>query len=507
MKKLILITIIILLSLVCCIKLTQADYPKNPSIRTGVMTYSSSEYEALFWAGSHFDLCVNAEWEDLDYDTIKAGDPDTKIIRYATFSTYRGPDVPTLIPKFLAEYPQYDYDDLFLWVDTGDSICINAVAPDQPPCTTTDSVLCIWDATNEDTVKWCGFSQRRYAPDLTKEAARKFIIWKFLYECDPDSDGVYEYDGIMEDEANGWYNYTGINDYGNMMCFPLQDTEWSHGSFQDVAGWDGYSNQQCRDSLVHLKQNTWLPEIVAACSTNNLLGLFPNMAAYGVPNSDLTQDVYQYGSGILFGEYLLISPLQQDFWNPVYVDSMFKLVISNDRGRVIVWYNNPPADTAALGSWHRGFMERLCHFYSFADTGHFFFMMGQSGDNNFNIADTIWWQPILHYDIGQPDSARFVDTTGTDGASQAFTVYRREFTRDDGEEFMILYRARNGSNYSSASNVTIDLPDTTWMVIDADSIKGSPLSSVDIKNVEGIILQKSSGEPEPPTKYILIGSE
>ena len=130
-----------------------------------------------------------------------------------------------------------------------------------------------------------------------------------------------------------------------------------------------------------------------------------------------------------------------------------------------------------------------------SNADRFYFMVtGNSGThiaNGWNVADTGWkWWPAIAYDIGAPDSAGWLYIDTTDGAAQTAKIWRRDFTKSDGTDVMMLYRGMPedaGTDYSATSAIKVGLGGN-YQVINADSSLGSVIDSVDVRHVEGVML-------------------
>jgi hypothetical protein len=115
------------------------------------------------------------------------------------------------------------------------------------------------------------------------------------------------------------------------------------------------------------------------------------------------------------------------------------------------------------------------------------------------------WSPAVTYDVGQPAGTWSVAATGADPANAALTykVYQRQYTNA-----LMLYKplsyATGGTTGTTAdaTATTIDLGGTYYPV-QADGTLGAGVTSVSLRNGEGVVLAKSS--PAVPSQFVVGG--
>ncbi len=465
--------VIILFLILTVIQVYAAKYPH---IRTAALTYSLTDSIGADFVGRHYDLAINPGGSN--YDIIKSVDPQTRCLRYLTISTYRDDDYQ-LLSTFCNERG-YNYDSMFLWVENN-TVCVEAVAPAGEPCE--GDVSC---SDPGQKLQYCGWNSFRTAPDFRRQEVWEFVIYKYLNLIGS------QFDGAMEDEAVFYY-HPQWNYYSTMMVYPLSPSKWVSGSSADINGWEGYSQDAIRDSLMHLKQQTWLPMLMDSLRAHNKLR-FANPAAYGVLGSDVIEDVALTGTGDLLGEGMHLRPLG-GYWNNQAWDIME--YIRNTDGYAIVWTEITSADSEALGSWARCQMERLAWYYMVGDTTHFYFLLTGNElwlrPNDYRAPDSLYkWAPAFEYDIGQPVGSKYIAQTGTDPSGQSYEIYARVFTNG-----LVLHRDAMGSDYSANSAVSCNLGDQFYE-LQADGSLGDIVTVSVIKNCEGKIYIPVSGNSNHP---------
>lgn len=111
-------------------------------------------------------------------------------------------------------------------------------------------------------------------------------------------------------------------------------------------------------------------------------------------------------------------------------------------------------------------------------------------DNFWTVAPGHSWLVAEEADIGAPTAARSLIAKGTDGVGQTYQVYARDYDRA-----LVLMRpiiSSAPSDYTDASKVTVALPDGhTWYFLDADGTTRGPVSSVDLRVAEAVIVTKN----------------
>jgi hypothetical protein len=95
------------------------------------------------------------------------------------------------------------------------------------------------------------------------------------------------------------------------------------------------------------------------------------------------------------------------------------------------------------------------------------------------------WQKGFETDLGAPVSDATVVQTGTAGCN--YSIYGREF-----EKGRVLVRPKDGwscNDFSDATGAAVDL-DAPLSPLREDGTKGSPVSSVIVRNADAVILMK-----------------
>ncbi|MCP4632970.1 MAG: T9SS type A sorting domain-containing protein [candidate division Zixibacteria bacterium] len=452
---------------------------KQNHIRTAALTYSLTDVVGADFVGRHYDIAINPSGNN--YTAVKNADPDTKCLLYITMSSLRGGDYD-LMQTFCNERG-YNYDSMFLWANS--DVCVSAIAPAAAPCT--GDITCT-DAGNR--LEHCGWTSYRHQPDFRRQSVQEYVWYKYKNFMGS------AYDGVMEDECTFYYHPL-WDYYSPMMCFPFQPSKWTQGAASDVRGWNGYSHGAIRDSLMHLKQNVWLPALMDSMRAHNKMR-FPNPAAYGVAGSDVLDDVLLTGSGILLGEGMHLRPLG-GYWNTTAWEAM-DIVATSAQGSAIVWCEIMAADSNSLGNWNRCLMERLGWYYMKADVNHFYLLITGNEiwlrHNDYQAKDSLYkWLPAFEHDVGQPLGAMYTAQSGTDGGGQSYTLRARDFS-----SAIVLYRNASGGNYGNSSAVTYDLGGN-YRQLYYDGSLGGITTQASIRNCEGKIYVPDGGSGNvPPTQ-------
>jgi len=455
---------------------------RKSHIKTCALTYSGSDQDAMSFIGRHYDVVINpnATWRSI----ISEENPNAKFIGYVLLSSVHGDSLD--IDSFCTNR-SLDDSMVYIWVET-DSAAIDGAAPSGMTCR--DSII-VTDAG--EILQFCGWSSNRYALDFRNSETRAYVRWKAFHTMGN------VWDGIMEDEA---HYYKGANH----MMFPIgnQSGHWVQGtSWENIVGWSGYTWQQVTDSMIKLRCDTaegtgWMKAFCDTMYTEEKMYLM-NITNYGIisTTTDQWHGVKEFGAGVWIFENSLspitYSSYNDDAWE--YMDS----IVAWDTGYAVVWNTIMEAETTSLGGLERCQMERLTFYYMAANPDRFYFMLSGNSDNHlpndYKVADTTWkWFPAIDYDIGTPDSARYVCSSGTDGASQSYNLYRRDYTRSDGKDVIMLYRKRNGTTYGATSAITYNLGGN-YQKLNADGTLGGVVTSVDVRNIEGVIMvAQSAGE-------------
>jgi len=303
-----------------------------------------------------------------------------------------------------------------------------------------------------------------------------------------------QFDGVMEDEAVFYY-HPNWNYYSTMMVYPFSPSKWSAGQASYVNGWNGYSHDAIRDSLMYLKQHRWLPMMMDTLRAHGKLR-FANPAAYGVLGSDVIEDISLTGTGVLLGEGMQLRPLGGT-WNEQAWGIME--YIAQTEGYAIVWTEIMASDSLSLGSWTRCQMERLAWYYMVADTSHFYFLItGNEAwlrPNDYGAADSLYkWVPAIEFNIGQPSGGKYIAQTGNDPSGQSYSLYARVFA--DG---IVLWRGAQGGNYGANTAVPCNLGGE-YRELNPDGSLGSIVTAAVLRNCDGkIYIPASGGTNHPPS--------
>jgi len=446
---------------------------KYNHIRTGALCYSLTDVIGADFVGRHYDVAINPS--GANFTAVKAADPETKCLLYITMSSLRGGD-HDLIQQFCDERG-YNSDLMYLWAEN--DVCLASIAPSGSPCT--GAITC---TDSGERLSVCGWNSYRNQPDFTYPGMWEYYWYKYKIKMGS------QYDGVYEDECTFYYHPI-WDYYSPMMCFPMKPDKWTQGSASDIRGWEGYSHNAIRDSLLHLKQNQWLPSLMDSMRANNKQR-FANPAAYGICGSDVIDDVVLTGTGISLGEGMHLRPTYKQFHQAAWDVMDF---IKGSDGKAIVWTEVMAADSSSLGSWPRCLMERLGWFYMKGDTANYIFLVTGNEvwlrHNDYQAKDSLYkWLKAFEFDIGQPLGDMYTAQSGTDGAGQYYTLRARDF-----QNAIVLYRGASGSNYGDQSAIVYDL-NGDYRLLQYDGSLGDIVTSASIRNCETVICVPDSTIPQ-----------
>jgi len=397
-------------------------------IRTAAINYSSSLLSNAPFIALHFDLSINPSADNGFLDSLDAMGTDIKKLIYLTINGIRDSDTAQLRSFCVAN--GYNFDSMFMWVDADSTISID--------CNSLGSGICdaVYTSNGGDSLNYCLWTSKRISMDTRRTEMWEYIVYKFMQGIGTD------YHGVMQDE-DGILYYPDADTYcGGATVFPFTPDYWTAGSPSAANGWDNMTHNQVRDSIVILKQEGWLKLLMDSLYVLDFMR-FGNPAAYGVVGTDVIDDCIKTGTGVLLGEGMDCTPINTD-WNTT-IWNVMDTIVAADSGYAIVWLYVRDRDTVRLESFDRCQMDRLAFYYMAADYEHFYFMLTGNMDwlhpNDWSYTtDSLYkWFDALEYDIGQPDSARYVDTSGTDNLGQSFTIYCRDFT-DGSTDARVFYR-------------------------------------------------------------------
>ncbi len=104
---------------------------------------------------------------------------------------------------------------------------------------------------------------------------------------------------------------------------------------------------------------------------------------------------------------------------------------------------------------------------------------------NWSHPFSVTWLTAFERDIGLAVAKRSVLTRGTDGVGQEYAVFQREF-----EYALVLIRPQDGSKYGDPTAAEVTLPPGNWRMLRAEGSLGGPVSSVQLRNSEAVVLFK-----------------
>ncbi|MBD3194368.1 MAG: hypothetical protein GF317_04885 [Candidatus Lokiarchaeota archaeon] len=477
---------------------------KHTHIQTSAMCYSSSDDNMAAWASSHYDLLINPDQVFLNL--AKAEDPTILAIRYMTLSTSRGND--TVLVRQYCDLNGYDDSTYYLWTDTEIQFeGYNASTNSPEPRTT--------QAGNK--IVHYFWTEERNTFDY-----RNLDIGQFWWYKVKNNIVGSDYCGIMEDEATYWVHRTGDGIYGNMPMFPFLTSWWdTPGASYENLGWTDYNiisednMRDINDSLVTLKQDNWLTYYVDSLEAYDLYHFY-NGAAYISPPqnidpyvSDGWTDMYAGSNskrrGAMIGEESRIRPTYThgDFTPVMNMIDEFHEAVYDSNCYMINWMDITVEDTVRIGSLRSCVFERLCFYYMFHQPDFSFWMIcpshtgiGYAHPNNFDDVDTLWcWVDAIEYDIGLPDDkyTTVINGTETDNAGQPVYLYKRSFTRGDGQTIDVYWRRYSGSTYGSSSAYVYTTASSYYYVTEAGTLSTNQTDSYTFNNASGNIIVTSSG--------------
>jgi len=462
-------------------------WTQRKHIKLALITYSGSNNAMSGFVAKHIDLAINPSGSFLSHlqDSVAAYGTTMRYTTYFGISNYSSSDYDSL--QSFCTQKGYEYDSMFLWMET-DSLVVD------PSYAAASGSYCqdwIYNrASDGDSVKMCVWASNRSVPDQRRSEVWDWYVWKYFNNYDTSVNY-----GVMEDEGTVYWHKTYENHSNSYNTFPFKSTAIKYGQPSNVQGWDGMNHVEITDSLIYLKQHGWLKNLMDSLYKYDKIRLCNN-ASYGVTGSDCIDDIFLTGTGVLYGENMWLNPFDgvggyaPDAWK--LMDSM----ASQDTGYAVIWMTVwPTLDTvplAGVGGLDRTLIMNLCWYYMAADYEHCYYMCNSADNNVDDDIDTLAsWFPAIDTSVGQPIGSRSVCTSGTDGASQSFDLYERKYLRDNGDTVKIYYRPPNGSDYTSTSNVVYPLGGN-YRELKKDGTLGGIVTSVTIRNAEGMIMMESS---------------
>ena len=107
------------------------------------------------------------------------------------------------------------------------------------------------------------------------------------------------------------------------------------------------------------------------------------------------------------------------------------------------------------------------------------------------------WLRAIEADVGTPTGPRAIAYQGLDSLGKQILIWRREF--DKAVVFMHYQKPWDYENYGDSTAFSLPLPSgETWYPLKGDGTLADPVTSVNIRNVEGVILFKGSALPPSP---------
>ncbi|HEY2784535.1 MAG TPA: hypothetical protein VGJ05_06115 [Fimbriiglobus sp.] len=131
----------------------------------------------------------------------------------------------------------------------------------------------------------------------------------------------------------------------------------------------------------------------------------------------------------------------------------------------------------------------LAMYYLLADPTLSFLML--NGGNEPNSDWSRHWTAAVTYNVGKPVGNYSVRTTGTDPANSSLTykIYQRQY-----QNALVLYKPlsyNKGVNGTMADNTATAVPlGAVYRVVNADGTLGPPITSIKLRNGEGVVLAK-----------------
>ncbi len=511
--------------------MVDTSWTLNKHIRTAAICYgANNNLDVMGFVGRHYDLVINVgnneETAGNPQDTLKLYNSNIKNIRYiqlnaARMFTYQGNsyghDNDSMdIDSF---YTNRGWDDstAFLW--TTDSVVVEGFGFGGY----TPDTFYIGAGNKLQSSLW---GSPRACLDYREDATNAYLRWKFFHQTDSGWTGG-PYDGVMEDEAAYYYG-TGTPMY------PFNDNgtsdNWLYGDWLDIQDWSGsgLTHQQVGDSLSILMYNSatntgWAKDLADTAYAQEKMWLRNIVTSSLSPGQN---DSWYMVKGAGAGALLIENGLEvlSSAYNGLSIWRAMDSIIAWDTAYAVIWTTIRERDTTYLSDaptesgLDRSQMYQLSYYYMGVIPDRFFLMI-QGNDpnhlpNSYQDQDSLWnWFGALEYDVGFPDSARYIDTSGTDGASQTFNIYRRDYTRSDGRDVIIFSRLNWSWNYAAyeygASTAVPIALGGTYQQLYADSSLGTATETASIRNVEGLIFISTNTddpgvEPDDDTLAVII---
>ena len=109
-----------------------------------------------------------------------------------------------------------------------------------------------------------------------------------------------------------------------------------------------------------------------------------------------------------------------------------------------------------------------------------------------NTAFSTQWLKAIEMNIGSPSGARAVVASGTDASGSSYKVWGRDF----GSALVMVRPSGNGSSFGDATKASLTLPtNDRYLPLHADGTVGAPVTSVELRASEAVVLLKQSRFP------------
>ncbi len=485
--------------------------PRNAGVRHAIIFYAGDATGANF-AARHYDLIIGAGG---GYKaTMKAINPNLKVIEYLTMSTLRDNDTVSMRAWCNAKIAgggsasYYNYDSMFLW--TTAAMDLRFVDPRNGTVYTKS----IGAGTHVQTNTWASW---REALDMTFPASRDWLIYKTMAATRTSLT-----DGIMQDEAYDLFDVkwgmSGSAQWPNQLVGHITNSGPDH---LDVNRWDHinpatglrWRTGEVLDSLWRCKL-VWMGALGDSLNNNSKF-MMTNMAAYGIMGlDDIAQtpcyhqsncndglstytgptdnvlDAKLHQVGVLYGEGMLMSPQKPDYmpdsWR--FMDSL-GTVAAWSGGYAAFWYYIPDVSVTTYGI-PRTQMYNYCSYLMAQNPSNCYYFVKQSISSHHNsndyygvgyptrtsgsMSDTLLsWCGAYGVDIGSPAGFRSLVTAG---------VWKRQYTKG-----IVVWNNTGGT-------ATVALGGT-YAPVASDGTLGAGVTTTNIPSITGQIFVSTTIKP------------
>lgn len=432
--------------------------PLAKQLRIGWLTYrapwwataNDGNYSTTLrdWAANRANLYVGANTKT-DFDYIKTVNPSAKGLTYAIFGRYYKDTIfgITQDTGYLRAWgdsmatatgdPYYLLDSMVLKA-TGAGFTVNPNA--QGNRSTTSGLI--------GQYYYFGPYSLRYMFDL-----RNYRVGQYLYKRFKDQMTSAGTDGIMMDEE-GVIGVTGITNGGDGPPMPPFNSsgKWVSGFNNFNRTWGTTDFTVIGDSLKQLRNFHW-GKVLGDSMFANSKYLMPNGAAYwgphaGNPNNwtnEALGAIEAYGGALLGENYSFAAMAGSGATaltaNRHLIGRLFQI---KDSGyQIATWFECGPYDSSsyslsqrrykmgALGLMLMGTFPGTTTYYWVPNSGYNYtnFRMPQTTAPQNLAVDTTWlWSYAWGKYFGVPMTTRDSSQTGTDPASQAYTIWKVALT-------------------------------------------------------------------------------